>query len=53
MQYDAALAFKAQWKGTADEQRAANAKALVEEYLPDGAAHQINIPSACFQKTMA
>ena len=48
--HDAALAYKVL---KTDDERAAAGKKLVDEYLPDGAPRQINVPSACQQKVIA
>jgi len=47
--YDASLAFKA----LPEAERLAAAKKLVEEYLPDGAPRQINVPSSMQKAAMA
>ena len=51
--YDAALHFKATFAMLDEAASVAAAKRLIDEYLPDGSPHQINVPSRCQKQTVA
>ena len=50
--YDAAIAYRATYDLRPAAQRQEAAQAIVDEYLPDGAPRQINVPSGIQQKTI-